>query len=439
MGGRALGFAMTLSLGTAVAFGLAPALRATDAGIGGALKDQGRGHTGTRGFLTRGLLVAQVTLAMVLLVGAGLFLQTVRNLRAADLGFDASNLILVQVSPQLAGYDNQRVGGLYDRLLERLAALPGVTGAGLTQPALLAGNTSTTSAYVLGRPACEEPHHDDLHVMTISPDLFETLGLGLVRGRTATAQDTSEASPRAVVINQTAAREIFGDADPIGQRFGSSVENAGGNEVIGVVQDIKYAQVRDAAPATVYLTYRQVPAMRPTLMLRTATDPAALMSSVREAIRDVDPAVPIGQVSTQLTNVEARLVQERLFAAATTIFGVLAALLAAIGLYGVLAHAVARRTMEIGVRMAVGADRAAVVRLITGDAMRLVALGVAGGIVVVLGLGGYVAGQLYDVTPTDPTTLTGAVVLLASAAWAAAWLPARRASRVDPLTALRHE
>jgi predicted permease len=440
MGWRALGFATLLSVGTALVFGLAPAFRSAGAGLAGALKDHARGTTGTRGWLTKGLLVAQVALALVLLVGAGLFLQTVRNLRTADIGFDASNLILVQVSPQLAGYDTERVSRLYDDLLERLEAVPGVTGAGLSQPALLAGNHSTTSAYVFGRPAGDEPHHGNLYFMTVSPDLLSTLGLAVLRGRALTGQDAGgEAAPRAVAINETAAREIFGDEDPIGQRFGSSIEQSGRNEVVGVVRDIKYAEVRDRAPATMYVTHRQLPPMRPTLVLRTALDPAALMPTVRQAIREVDPAVPIGQVSTQLANVEARLVQERLFANATALFGLLAVLLAAIGLYGVLAHAVSRRTTEIGLRMAIGADRVAVVRLVTGDAMRLVVAGLVGGVAVALGAGGLIAAQLYEVAPSDPATIAGAVLVLLAAAWVAAWLPARRASLVDPMAALRHD
>jgi predicted permease len=444
---RLFAFVAALTSTTGMLFGIAPALRATQFDLNSALKDASRGSIGARTRLSAVLLVAQVAMSLTLLVGAGLFLATLQNLRSVDVGFDTMNLMLFRVSPALAGYDKPRTAALYDDLQQRLAALPGVRGVGFSQPPLLSGGTSSTDIFIEGHaygrgPAAGESTRQRGNLilqMTVSPSFFDTLGIRLRRGRLLAARD-DEHAPRVVVINEAAARTYFAAGEnPVGMRFGNLVENRTQVEIVGVVGDVKYNSVRDAAPPTMYFPLRQRCCPGVSFAVRTAADAAALANAVRETVRRADPNVPIVSMTTQAEQVEGRIAQEKLFARANLLFGALAVALASIGLFGLMSYSVARRTNEIGVRMALGARRADVVALVMKESMAMVAIGIAIGLAVSLAAGRLVTTLLFGLAATDPVTIGVATMLMIAVSAFAGYLPARRAARVDPMIALRCE
>jgi predicted permease len=436
---RVFAFVIAVTGVTGIVFGIAPALRATGGNVGDALKQTGRSVVGSRSILGKSLLVVQVCISLVLLVGAGLFLRTLHNLRQVDVGFNPQNLMLFRVQPFLNRYDEPRSLALYKQLLDRIAAVPGVRAAALTNPALLSGSVNSTSIFVRGRVYSNaRDSRDSINRLVVSPNFFQVMEIPILLGRGFTPGD-SETAPKVVVINETAAKRYFPNENPIGQRFGSSVENAGQLEVVGVLKDAKYDSVRDAVPPTMYVPYLQARAASAVIEVRTAGDPASVVGAVREAVRQVDPNLPMVDVSTQLEQVERRFQQEKLFARAYALFGGLAVLLAAIGLFGLMSYSVSRRTNEIGIRMALGAQRGDVLRLVMRESMILVVLGVAIGVAVALGTSRFVTTLLYGLAPTDAVTLAGAVGLMVLVSALAGFLPARRASRVDPMVALRYD
>jgi predicted permease len=434
---RVLVFTGVLALVTAILFGIAPALRATGAGLNDSLKESSRTVAGSRALLGKVLLVVQVAVSLVLLIGAGLFLRTVENLRRVDVGFNAQNLVLFRVNPQLNRYDSTRISSLYDRMTERLQAVPGVRAVTLSNPPLLSGSENGTSFVVQGRAFTRGPHNDISRVR-IASNFFETLGIPLLTGRAFTEADNF-AAPRVAVINEAAVRKFFPNENPIGRRFGSTLETSSQIEVVGVVRDAKYNSVRDDAPPTMYVPYTQSPMGAMAFEIRTAGDPSAAVGSIREAVRQVDANVPLMNVATQMEAIETRLAQERLFAQAYALFGGLALLVAAVGLFGVMSYSVSRRANEIGVRMALGAQRLDVVRMILHESLVLVGAGVAAGLVAALPSSRLIAAQLYGLQPTDPATIGLAVLVLLAVSALAGYLPARRAARVDPMVALRAE
>lgn len=434
---RMLAFVAGLACLTGVVFGVAPALRATSINVNEALKANSRSVAGSRSLLGKSLLVVQVAISLVLLVGAGLFLRTLQNLRHVDVGFDPQNLALFRVNPALNRYDAARTNALYGRLLENIGAVPGIRAVAFSQPALLSGSTNTTSIYVHGR-SYQQSTRDSIHRMVVSPNFFDTLGIPLQLGRGFTWHD-NEAAPKIVIINDAAARKYFPNESPIGRRFGSSVENSGELEVVGVVRDAKYDSVRDSAPPTMYVPYQQTRATNPVFAVRTAGPPLRAMTDIRTTVAHVDPNLPLIDVSTQLEQVEGRFAQERLFAQAYALFGGVAMALAAIGLFGLMSYNVSRRTNEIGIRMALGAQRTAVLRLVLRESLILVAVGMAIGLALAVTLSRFVETLLFGLAPNDIVTiaLAGLVMLLVSSL--AGYLPARRASRVDPMVALRYD
>jgi predicted permease len=429
---RLLAFVALLSVATGIAFSLVPAIRATGVDLSSSLKDDGRGVAGSRSLLSKGLLVLQVAVSLVLLVGAGLFLGTLRNLRSVDVGFDPTNILLFRVNPTLNGYEDERLSQFYGQLRDRLQAIPGVRSVSLSESAFLAGSTWTSSVHLPGQG---DEDSQSAHMMSVSPEFFETMRVPLLSGRLLEERDGPDAAPVAVV-NATAVRELFENENALGRRFGFSLEESSELEIVGVVQDVKYANVREAAPPTIYLPYLQgddVGSM--TFEVRTATDPRAVVPAVREAVRALDANLPLMDISTQSEQIERRFSQERFFAVSYSLFGALATLLAAIGLFGLASYNVARRTNEIGVRMALGARPRDVVRLVLGESLTLVAVGIVLGLGVTLAAGRFVRALLFDLAPTDAVTLAVAVVVMLGVSAVAGYLPARRASRVDPMTA----
>jgi predicted permease len=436
---RVLAFVLAVTGLTGIVFGIAPAFRATGGDVNAALKQNSRGATGSRSLLGKSLLVIQVAISLVLLVGAGLFLRTLHNLRHVDVGFNPQNLLLFRVQPQLNRYDEKRTAALYGQLLERIAAVPGVRASALTNPALLTGSVNSTSIYVRGRVyANPRDSGSSINRLVVSPNFFDVMEIPIAMGRGFTPRD-NEAGPKVVVINDAAAKKYFPNENAIGQRFGSSVENSSQLEIVGVVRDAKYDSVRDAAPPTMYVPYLQARAVSAVIAVRTAGDPGGATASVREAVRQVDPNLPMVDVSTQLEQVERRFQQEKLFAQAYALFGALALLLAAIGLFGLMSYSVSRRTNEIGIRMALGAQRGQVLRVVMVESMILVAVGVLVGAAATIAASRFVATLLFGLAATDARTLATAIGVMVLVSALAGFLPARRASRVDPMVALRYD
>jgi predicted permease len=437
---RVLGFVMGVTTLTGIVFGIAPALRATAVNVGEALKQTGRSVTGARSRLGKSLLVVQVAVSLMLLVGAGLFLRTLHNLRQVEVGFNPQNLLLFRINPSLMRFDEKRQIALYNQLLEKIGSVPGVRGVALSNPALLSGSVNSTSIYVRGRvyPAGQRDLNNSINRLVTSTNFFEMMEIPLVLGRGFTPRD-NETSPKIVVINEAAAKKYFPNENPVGQRFGSSLETTDQLEIVGVLRDAKYNSVRDPAPPTMYVPYLQARAGSAVIEVRTAGDPVSVTSGVREAVRQVEPNLPMMDVSTQLEQVERRFAQEKIFAQAYTLFGGLALLVASIGLFGLMSYAVARRTNEIGIRMALGAQRGDVMRQVLVESMILVAIGVGIGVAGSIGAGRFVSTLLYGLAPTDQLTIAAATGLMVAVSALAGFLPARRASRVDPMVALRYD
>jgi len=431
---RVFGFVSALCLLTSFAFGLAPALRATRIDLAHAMKEQGRGTTGGRSRLSRGLLIVQVALSLVLLAGAGLFLQTVSNLRAVDVGFNANNLLMFSVDPTLNGYEPDRTRQVYRDLDRELRALPGVSSVAFTRVVLLSGATSTTGAFIAG-----QPKPIAVHIMTVTPAFFSTMEIRFVGGRDVSDRDV-DGAPKVAVINEAAARILYPEGgNPIGRRFGFEQEKDGEVEIVGLVRDARYNSLRDPPPPTVYTPAAQNPPRALSAVVRTANDPAGTIAAAREAVRRVDTTLPIANLTTQVDLIERRFAQERLFATAYATFGVVALALASIGLFGLMSYSVSRRTNEIGLRLALGADSRRVARMVVSESMLLVVIGVALGLVAAIASGRLVTSMLFGLAPRDPLTLGLTVALILVVSAFAAYLPARRAAHIDPMVALRAE
>jgi predicted permease len=433
---RVLSFVAAVTVITGIVFGIAPALRATRLNVSAALKDSSRSVVASRSVLGKMLLVLQVAISLVLLIGAGLFLQTLRNLRSVDVGFNPQNLMLFRVSPGLLRYDEARYRDIYDRLISEVRSTPGVRGATLSNVMLLSGSVNSSDVHLQGATYTPGQRGNSMNRIVAGPEFFETIGIPLQAGRTFTNRDHQKA-PKVVIVNEAAVRKFFAGQNPLGRRFGYSPETSGEMEIVGVVRDAKYSQVRGEAPPTMYVPHLQAAMPRAVVQVRTAGDPVSAVGAIREALRRVDPALPMQDVFTQMEQVERRMEQERLFARAYALFGALALVIAAIGLFGLMSYSVSRRTNEIGIRMALGARRGDVLGQVMRESAILVVAGVAVGLAAALGTGRFIAAQLYGLEPADVATNGIAIVLLMSVAGVAGFLPARRASRVDPMVALR--
>ena len=448
---RVLTFNLLLSLATGLVFGLVPALRSTKPSLAPTLKDQVGAVVGGGGVrLRKALVVAQVALSIVLLIGAGLFIRSLRNLRQLDLGVKTENLIAFNVTPTLSGYTPVRTKQFDKRLMEEISSMPGVSSVAFAQMGLLEGNEWDSSISIEGYEA-KPGENMNPFCNAVSPGYFRTLGIPLIAGRDFDDRDArfEAGDPKAqlpsykvAIVSENYAKHYFGDKSPIGRHIGFGV-NPGTKtpiEIIGVVKDAKYTGVRDEIPRTVYFAFLENDfAGGAAMYVRTASNSDAAFGAIRQAMRQIDPNVPMFNLRTLEAQADQSLLNERLVATLSTAFGVVATLLAVIGLYGVMAFTVARRTREIGVRMALGAVQGDVVWLVMREVLMLVGIGMALGLAGALGLSKYVSSQLYGIGGTDPTTMLAAIAALGAVALLAGYIPARRATRVNPVLALRYE
>ncbi len=446
---RLVAFTAILATVCTALFALVPALRATDVHLAGGLQEQRRTSTTPRrrGILSNALVAFQVALSVLLLASAAVLVRSVWNLRAVPAGFDPTQLLIFRIDPTRNGYTTERTRELYARAIERLSAVPGVRSASLMNiPLIGAGGAQTIAAppeappMEPGTPAARA--FFDSHrtfVLNVGENFFTTMGIPMLRGRPHLAGDTAEAQPVAV-INQALALQLFGTTDALGRRFKTDLRaNAPLNEVIGVCADAKYTSLRRDAPPTAYFSYRQRPVRAATFALKTAGDPLAVGSAAREALRQLDPRLPLFALRTQEMQIGESLRRESLMARLATMLGAITLLLSAIGLFGLLAGEVTRRTPEIGLRMALGAERARVRWMVIRQSLLVVVAGLVMGIPAAIGGARVLSSLLFGLTPADPVSLAIAATLMVLVGAAAAYLPARRASRVDPVVALRAE
>ena len=437
--GRVLAFVAGAMLLTSLVFGLLPAVRGSRTEITLSLKDRSGALSGGGISLRRMLVGVQVALSLLLLVGAGLFVRTLRNLESLGPGFPTDRLLTFTIDPSLNGYSDEQTKSFYQRLDINLQTIPGVTSVGFSSMPLLKGYAWQNA--VLGKDFEGAPIEQQPVLSEVGPDYFATLGIPIIAGREFTAQDVGPA--KYAVINETFAREYFPGRDPIGQRFGlvDDMETViPDTEVIGVIPDKKYRDLRETPPAQAYFPYLEGTHSRfMNIYLRTQVDPRRIEDELRERMRQFDPHVPVVGLQTMNEQIGFSLRTERLVASLSGVFGGLATLLAVIGLYGVMAYAVMRRTREIGIRIALGALRSNVIGMVMREVLMLIGTGLLFGAVLALSLTGLVCSQLFELDPHDPWTLIGAALILTVAAGLAGFIPALRASRVDPMIALRHE
>lgn len=439
---RVLAFSIGICILTALLFGIAPAWRAARTNLTPALRQGSPGAAGSKLGWGKTLVVAQVALSLVLLFGAALFVRTLVNMRHIQAGFEADHVLLFALHPS-SDYKEPALKALYAEVQERLKALPGVLSATASWHLIVHDGARGEQVNVPGylQKSAEDR---SAYIMPAGPNFFATMRIPILRGRDFNTRDTAN-SPKVYVINETFARKYFGDRDPLGQRMGMGGEHPEPNgQVIGIVRDAKYASLRNDAPPTVYQPLQQasdIPYMN--FEVHTAGDPLAIVPAVRAAVASIDPKVPVYRVQTQENLVDEALTQERLFAKLTSLLGALALVLACVGLYGILAYAVARRTREIGIRMALGAKQFDVLGMVLRETLMLIAAGIALGIPAALGAtrlaSGFISDFLYGLKSTDVASIVAAAGLLAGVALCAGAIPARRAAKVDPLIALRHE
>ena len=433
-------FTLALSTLTGVGFGLVPALRASQAGLALSLKSEAAAVVGGGGFrLRKGLVVAQVALSLLLLIGAGLFTRSLMNLRGLDPGFRAERLVAFSVDPSLSGQDfTERVATLR-RIQEELEALPGVASASAAEVALLSGSAFGSTLRVQGYEA-KEGENMNSNFNSVAPGFFETLGIPLVAGRDVVETDVHGA-PKAAVVNENFARYFFKDENPVGRRFGKARRpNDFEFEIVGVVRDGKAATLREEPRRFVYVPYMQDEGIGGlTYYVRSSVESDSFGAQLRAAVARVDPALPITKLKTMQALIGESLFVERMVALLSAAFGLLATLLAAIGLYGVMSYAVAQRTREIGLRVALGADVRSVLILVLKEVAILAGIGIAIGLPGGFGLGKLIESQLFGLSARDPLTFGVATLALVTTAFVAGLIPAVRAARVDPMTALRYE
>ncbi|HJZ79478.1 MAG TPA: ABC transporter permease [Pyrinomonadaceae bacterium] len=441
-----LAFTLAVSLLAGIMFGTVPALIASKTDLTSSIKEKAS-RTRRRGLrlgLASALVIAQVGLSMVLLAGAGLFARSLMKLQAEDVGFNRDNVLLAEIDPRLGGYKPKELSALYRQLLDRLKEVPGVQSATIATFSPISGNGRISTVTIRGY--VQKPGENmDVTDMLVGPDYGGTLRIPLLLGREIDLRDTP-ANQKIAVVSQSFAQSFFPGQNPIGHRFYFGEEDDPDRsdelEIVGVVGDVKYRNAKDEPVPTAYRPILQVQdsdAYSSTVEIRTTGDAASLAPMARAAVKQVDPKLPVFGVTTLRGQLSDALRQEKLVAELVSFFGFLALLLASIGLYGVMANGVVRRTNEIGIRMALGAERRGILWMIMRETILLVLIGIALGVPVALGAARLVASQLHDLSPADPFTLVVAALVLMGVASIAGFLPARKASKVNPLKALRYE
>jgi len=426
---RVLGFTLGASIIAVGLFGLIPALRAARTDPMGSLKD--RSSFGTpRLCLGRILVATQVGLCLLLLIGAGLFTRTLINLRNVRVGFQTESLLTFQVNPHNAGYEGAQQADFYRQLEEHITTIPGVQATASSNIGLLTGWRNETMMIVPDRPG---RHH--ILCLNVNDAFLSTMGIPLLAGRGFNHADNAESTP-VIVVNQKLANSVFPGEDPLGR---SVIIRRKDYRIVGICGDTKYYDIKVPAEPVVLFSMRHHPANAAFYQVRTTLNPLSLVPAVRGAVAQLDPRIPIAGIKTQTMQLNESIAQERLFAALGTSLASLAVLLACIGLYGLMAYNVTRRTSELGIRMALGATGRNVAWPILREALMLAALGIALGLPVALALARVTRSLIFGIEPRDPATIIAAAILLLAVATLAAWIPARRAAKIDPMEALRYE
>jgi predicted permease len=458
---RMLGFTLLVSVLTGLVFGLAPVAQSARTDFTPALKQDAVASSGRPRFtLRKSLVIAQVGLSLLLLIGAGLFVRSLRNLKDLDAGFRPDHVMIADVDPSRSGYKGQRLRDFYEQLRGRIERMPGVQSVSLANITPLSGSRWNNFISVEGYQ-WKQGERNVVDFNAVGPRFFETLRIPIVLGRDFRPEDSPAFSPdpptvprppgsldpeelkgpRVVIVNESMAKRFFAGRNPVGmrlcQRDTFRMETA--YEIVGVVKDVRYFGLRPNTESMIYLPVWRSGAGPRTLCLRTTGDPRQSIEGIRREVAALDSTLPLLNVATMDEQVDNNILQERLVATLSSFFGVTALLLAAIGLYGVMAHAVTRRTREIGIRMALGAQQSSVLWLVLGDAAWMVALGAAVGIPAALAVTKFASTFLFGIGARDPLSVVLATAVLAAVAVGASYLPARRATKVDPVTALRHE
>jgi putative ABC transport system permease protein len=453
--GRVLGFTFALSLLAGVIFGLAPAFQSSKPDINASLKGDGAsGGSGSRRRHSRSLLVvAEIALSLMLLVGAGLMIKSFVRLQEVDPGFEPESVLTAEIGLPRAKYpDGQKVAAFHDELLERLAALPGIVAAGLGSSLPLSGTNADTSFFIDGRPILEPRDRPHTHPRTISPDYFRAMGMRMVDGRAFTEQDQAQ-GPRVAIINETMARRFWPSQTSLGKRFALDFEAMkyfpdrppefdlamGMREIVGVVRDVRHEGLETEPQPEMYIPDRQLPEREMNLVIRAAVDPASLAAAVRGAVSAIDQDQPVADIKPMSKLLADSVAKPRFNYLLLTIFAAVALILTVTGVYGVMSNAVAARTREMGIRLALGARGADVLKLVIRQGMKPVMVGVALGLAGACALTRVMATLLFDVSATDPAIFVGVAALLSAIALLACYIPARRATKVDPVIALKHE
>ncbi len=441
---RVLGFTLLVSLGTGIVFGLAPALQSTNPDINESLKETARDSAGgaRRNRMRSLLIICEVALSLVLLIGAGLLFRSFLHLQAVELGFRPQSVLTFRLSPAGANFrQDPQYSAFYDQVSERIKALPGVDAVGVinTLP-LVKGPTSAFR--VDGRPLLARDKWPGVNYRSVSPDYFRAINVPILKGRALDAHDNVSA-PLAILVNQSLVRRDFAGEEPLGKRINLGGTRPDGQpiwfEIVGVVADVRSLELNSEPTPEIYTSYLQDPFAGMSYVVRSQVEPESLIPAMREAVRQIDKAQPVAEVRELEQIVSEAASQPRFNTLLLSIFASVALLLVAAGIYGVMSYSVTQRTHEIGVRMALGAQTRDVIKLIVGQGIRLTLVGLAFGLVCAFALTRVMATLLYGVKPTDPSTFASGALLLTVVALLACYLPARRATKVDPLVALRYE
>jgi predicted permease len=440
---RVLAVTTGVTLLTGILFGLAPALQSTRVDLASALRQTRAGEqrrrigAWLRVSLSQTLVATQIAVSLLLLVAAGLFVRTLSKLNSVELGFNREQLLVFSVNARQAGYRNQALQQYFENLLARLSAIPGVRAATASESALVSHSVNGTSVAVPGYTGTR----NDVSVLSVAQDFFSTMQIPMILGRAIGKRDVS-AGAKVAVVNEVFAKTYFAGQNPIGKHFTLGKGTyAYDLEIQGVAKNARYSSLKGELPAVAYLPYTYNPRSMGYLVfeLRATGDPMALANSAREVVRQADSRIPVTELRTQDAIIDQTIGQERTFATLCTAFALLAVAIACVGLYGTMAYSVARRTNEIGLRMALGAERRRLVWMVLREVCVMAAIGLALGLPVALATTKFVKSFLFDMKPNDPWAIAGAATVLIAAAVAAGYGPAWRASRIDPWTALRHE